>query len=208
MITVRLQQSARRLTGIVTAILLHAIAIYALTSGLGHRLVEVMRPPIEARIIVDEPPTPVPPVTPPPRQPPPPPRKRPPPPYRPPVEVAVTQPVAVPNAITTEVSEPPPPAPIPQAVRKTPVLDASRSCPQPQYPSASRRNAETGVVVLRFLIEVDGRAIDSAVETSSGHPRLDEAARWALGLCRFRPGTVDGVPERSWARIKYVWTLQ
>jgi protein TonB len=45
------------------------------------------------------------------------------------------------------------------------------------------------------------------VDSSSGHPRLDEAARAALSLCRFKAGTVDGRPEKSWAKLRYVWKI-
>ena len=33
-------------------------------------------------------------------------------------------------------------------------------------------------------------------------------ARNALSKCQFRPGTVDGKPEQSWARIQYQWRLE
>jgi periplasmic protein TonB len=77
----------------------------------------------------------------------------------------------------------------------------------PEYPSASRQLEETGTVVLNFLIDVDGRVIQSRVEASSGYRRLDDAALRALSLCRFRPGTIDGKPEKSWHKLKYVWRL-
>jgi protein TonB len=73
---------------------------------------------------------------------------------------------------------------------------------------AARRAGETGAVVLKFLIDTDGSVVESAVAESSGFDRLDEAARQALARCRFSPGTLDGHPERSWARIRYVWKLQ
>lgn len=59
-------------------------------------------------------------------------------------------------------------------------------------------------MVLRFLIDTDGRVVKSEVESSSGYARLDEAARNALGRCQFKPGTVDGKPEQSWASLKYM----
>ena len=61
---------------------------------------------------------------------------------------------------------------------------------------------------LSFLIDVDGRVLESKVERSSGYRRLDEAARAALGACKFRPATVDGRPERAWARIDYDWKIE
>jgi protein TonB len=93
-------------------------------------------------------------------------------------------------------------------VRVQPALDQGRPCKPPQYPPAARRAEESGAVVLKFLIEADGSVMESLVESSSGFERLDEAARAALALCRFKPGTTDGRPERSWARIRYVWKLQ
>ena len=59
-----------------------------------------------------------------------------------------------------------------------------------------------------FLIDVDGKVLDSKVERSSGFRRLDEAARAGLSLCKFKPATLNGRPERSWERLDYVWKLQ
>jgi len=50
-------------------------------------------------------------------------------------------------------------------------------------------------VTLTFLIDVDGKVLESRVERSSGHRRLDEAARAGLGICKFKPATVDGRPS-------------
>jgi protein TonB len=102
---------------------------------------------------------------------------------------------------------PEPVAARPQPVRQSAVVDAAGACRLPQYPPLSRRNGETGTVTLKFLIDADGTMLEGHVDASSGHQRLDEAARQALALCRFKPGTVDGVPERSWARMRYVWKL-
>ena len=95
----------------------------------------------------------------------------------------------------------------PAPVRVAAALDASGSCQPPQSPALSRRHGETGAVVLRFLIDGDGAVLESKVEASSGFERLDEAALHGLALCHFKPGTVDGRPERSGARMRYVWKL-
>ena len=47
---------------------------------------------------------------------------------------------------------------------------------------------------LSFLIDVDGKVLDSKVDRSSGFRRLDEAARAGLGLCKFKPATLNGLP--------------
>lgn len=79
------------------------------------------------------------------------------------------------------------------------------SCPTPRYPDSSVAKA-TGVVMLNFLVGIDGTIVASQVETSSGHATLDEAARAALSLCKFRPGTLNGRPEQSWHIMKYDWS--
>ena len=62
--------------------------------------------------------------------------------------------------------------------------------------------------MLRFLIDTDGHVVDSKVQSSSGHEELDTAALEALSRCQFKPGTVDGKPQQSWANLRYVWKLQ
>jgi protein TonB len=202
--------SSKRFGGVFIVIVLHVAIVYALVTGLARKVVEVMQKPLETKIIEEikkQDDTP----------PPPPPKLAPPPPsFVPPPEINIQTAVASPNAIAAVTSTPPPvhAAPVVAQVeaphvptRIAPVVD-SRSCKTPEYPSASRRLEETGVVVLNFLIGVDGRVLQSKVESTSGHSRLDEAARGALSLCTFKPGTVDGKPEESWHKFKYVWQLE
>ena len=94
-----------------------------------------------------------------------------------------------------------------QPIRTDAQIESSM-CDIPEYPRESRKNQEMGTVVLRFLVGMDGKVLDSQIESSSGHRRLDEAARRGLSLCRFKPGTVDGKAQQSWARIQYVWKLE
>lgn len=203
---------ARHATRFALVVALHLGLGYALLTGLGHQVVEVLRQPLTTRIISEQKPPP-----PPPPPPPAPTFAAPPPPYIPPPEIQVARPPA-PTAITAVSTvkpiEPPPPAapvatPVAPApvVRVPPVIDAAHSCQQPEYPATSRRLEEAGAVVLQFLIDTDGRVIDSKIDSSSGFPRLDKAALSALSLCRFKPGTVDGKPEQSWAKLRYVWRL-
>lgn len=94
----------------------------------------------------------------------------------------------------------------PPPIRVLPVIDI-RACTKPEYPPKSFRDKETGTVTLQFLVSVDGRVIESKVEKSSGYRDLDIAARNVLSLCKFKPGTIDGKPEQSWAKIAYVWKI-
>ena len=207
---VRRQAAPRNhVPGISFVIVLHIIIIWALVSGLARKAVELVQKPLETKLIAE-------PVKPPEETKPPPPPKMaaPPPPFIPPPEITIQAPVAPSPAVITAVTttappkEAPPPAPpaAHQPVRVAPVVLA-KSCEPPQYPSASRRLGETGAVVLNFLIDAEGKVIESRVDSSSGVERLDEAARKALALCRFSPGTVDGKPEQSWHKLRYVWKL-
>ncbi len=64
--------------------------------------------------------------------------------------------------------------------------------PSPQYPPVSKRLHEQGVVLLRVLIDIDGRALRVEVEQSSGFERLDAEARNAVRRARFKPWTENG----------------
>src|SRR3546814_9464591 len=82
---------------------------------------------------------------------------------------------------------------------------SSDVCSSDLYPAISNRLGETGSVVLRMLVGVNGKVTDSKIQTSSGYPRLDEAARRALSLCKFEPAIVDGVPTPAWGLLKYTF---
>jgi protein TonB len=105
------------------------------------------------------------------------------------------------NAITVAVVEAPPPvAPAPAAplvISDVAYVEA----PQPRYPPESRRSGEEGLVVLRVLINELGRAARIEVERSSGHSRLDDAARLAVQRALFRPYVENGVPRMALATI-------
>jgi protein TonB len=191
------KDSSRRLAGLAVVVVFHGVLIYALVHGLARQIVEVISQPLETKIIEEV-------KAPPPDKPPPPPPPKlamPPPPYIPPPEVQVQVSVSAPT-ITAVTSVKPP-----EEYRTPAVVDA-KSCSEPPYPAAARRANETGTVRLTFLIDVDGRVLDSKVERTSGSRRLDEAARAGLSLCKFKPATVNGRPVRTWDRLDYVWKLE
>lgn len=209
---------AKSFTGIVVVVLLHVAIVYALLTGLARKVVEVVKQPIETKIIEEVKPPPPPEKTPPP---PPPKLAAPPPPFIPPPEITVQSlppqnTIAVVTNVKPEspVLPPPvaaPPVAVPVAakaapVRTLPVVEAS-GCEKPKYPRASLLAEETGMVMLALLVGADGRVTDAKIEKSSGYPRLDKAALEALSLCKFKPGTVDGKPEPGWAKLSYEWKL-
>lgn len=106
-----------RRTGLVVVVLLHVLIGWALASGLARKAVEIVRKPVEARLIQEE-------IAPPP--PPPPPKVErikdtpkvqapPPPAYVPPPEVATAAPAPVIQAVQSEAPVAPPPVVAPPA---------------------------------------------------------------------------------------------
>ncbi|MFZ6746099.1 energy transducer TonB [Undibacterium sp. JH2W] len=81
------------------------------------------------------------------------------------------------------------------------------ACDKPAYPASSIRNGETGTVTLSMLIGTDGKVVETKTMESSGYRALDRAATQALSLCRFTPGTIDGVAQQSWTKVQYVWKI-
>lgn len=104
---------------------------------------------------------------------------------------AVREPVSAPMSAPAALSSAPPTAAAapkklpPSAVRYL-------AMPRLNYPLMSRRAKESGVVVLRILVDVDGRLADAVVHRSSGFARLDEQALIDIRSARFAPQTEDG----------------
>src|SRR5690242_17432470 len=198
------RSSSRHLTGVAITVVLHVALIYALIHGLARKIVEVVAPPLETKIIAEaKPPTPE-------KPPPPPPPKLapPPPPYIPPPEVRIQMPVQPPPTIQVAPSPAPPPpqvfAPTPPPAPPAPPAQAqpavriTDSCTlRPPYTAAMRRAREEGEVRVKALVDVSGRVLESNVDRSSGFRRLDEASREAVLECRYRPAVgSDGRPTR------------
>jgi protein TonB len=209
------RSSTRRFAGVAITVALHIVLVYALIHGLARKIVEVVAPPLETKIIAEV--RPAPPEKPPP--PPPPKLAPPPPPYIPPPEVRIQMPVQPPPTISVAPSPTPPPpvAFVPTPAPPAPPQQAARpperiadSCEiKPPYTTASRRAGEEGEVRIKALIDVSGRVLESTIERSSGFRRLDDASREALLQCRYRPGlSADGRPTRAWVTVLYVWRLR
>jgi len=80
-------------------------------------------------------------------------------------------------------------------------------CPKPDYPRASVRNEEQGVVTLSFTVAPSGRLLAAKVVRSSGFPGLDNAAYGALARCRFKPARLEGLQVQATVNVQYVWSL-
>ena len=78
-------------------------------------------------------------------------------------------------------------------------------CPDVVLPATATPQA--GTAQLGLLLNEAGDIEEARLLRSSGHAQLDEAARAALGACRFAPALQDGVPLQQWARTRYAWQL-
>lgn len=76
-----------------------------------------------------------------------------------------------------------------------------------EYPKASLMNEEQGTTSMSFLVNPDGSVAESKLEKTSGFKNLDKAALKSLSACKFKPGTKDGAPAQTWAKVDYAWKL-
>ncbi|MDB5749020.1 MAG: energy transducer TonB [Massilia sp.] len=76
-----------------------------------------------------------------------------------------------------------------------------------EYPKASLMNEEQGTTTMSFLVNADGSVVDSKLDKSSGFKGLDKAAQKGLSACKFKPGSKDGAPAQTWAKVDYAWKL-
>lgn len=93
------------------------------------------------------------------------------------------------------------------AVEVPPTALAYATFTRVPYPAEALRRREHGTVILRVLVGADGSAQTIEIQTSSGSPRLDRAARDAVLHWIFRPGTFDGAPRSAWARVPITFDL-
>ena len=73
--------------------------------------------------------------------------------------------------------------------------------PKPKYPESARRDGKEGRVLLRVLVNEEGRTASVQVNRSSGVESLDQAALEAIERWRFSPARLGDRPVESWVRI-------
>ncbi|MGE5469553.1 MAG: energy transducer TonB [Bacteroidota bacterium] len=109
---------------------------------------------------------------------------------------------------------PAPPAPAVVAPSPAPAVVAARfdadylHNPKPVYPVLSRRNGETGKVLLKVRVSAQGSALDVAVSKSSGYPRLDTAAIEAVLQWRFVSARRGDEPLESSVIVPITFALE
>jgi periplasmic protein TonB len=189
----------KNLSGITLVVILHLAIGYALVTGLARKVVEVIKQPLETKIIeeIKKPPPDVPP-------PPPPKMAAPPPPFIPPPEINIQVPVVTPpptiTTVTTErpppgpppvIAPPAPPAPVQPLVRKE--YKASYRV-EPVFPRQAQRDGISGTVVARVHVAPGGNVTQVQIMSSTNRIFDREVIR-ALSQWRFNPEPVGFIGE-------------
>lgn len=177
---------SKHLIGITVVVVLHVLIVYALVTGLARKVIEVVKAPIETKIIEEVKKLPPPPDIP---LPPPPKLEAPPPPYIPPPEIQVATPPPV-NAITVQTTTPPPPqeirpappAPTPAPAQPAGPVQIAAVCPtqpKPVLPRKALQEGLSGTVVARATIR-GGKVVNVEVVRSNPRGLYDSAVRAAM----------------------------
>lgn len=186
---------AKHLPSIATVIVLHIAVGYALVTGLARKVVEVIKAPIETKIIEEI-------KKPPPDAPPPPPPKlaTPPPPFIPPPEVNIQVPVQMAPTITQVQTKAPPPkveAPPAPPKQELPLIRKEYKASfrvEPTYPRQAISAGLTGRVVAWVHVAPSGAVTNVEIKSSSNRLFDREVAR-ALSQWKFNPEPVGFIGE-------------
>ena len=82
------------------------------------------------------------------------------------------------------------------------------SAPAPSYPPDALARELEGTVMLKVLVDVDGSPLSVEIERSSGHRKLDDAARrQVLRKWKFKPAIKDGQAIQVYGIVPVSFTL-
>lgn len=115
------------------------------------------------------------------------------------------------SAVTIPVPPPAPPAPIvhePETITPPVGYAGYLHNPPPAYPAAAIRLGMEGKVILKVLVQANGKAATVEVKTSSGKKMLDEAAIAAVQGWVFSPAKRGQTPIEGWATVPVEFKLE
>jgi protein TonB len=188
----------RHLPSILAVVVLHIVLGWALVNGLARKIVEVIKAPIETKIIeeIKKPPPDVPP-------PPPPKLAAPPPPFIPPPEINIQAPPPPPTqTITTVTTAPPPPGPppvaAPQVAPPQPAIRKEYRASyrvDPVFPRQAQKDGISGRVVAHVYVAPGGNVTDVKIVTAQPPRVFDREVIRALSQWKFNPEPVGFIGE-------------
>ena len=192
--------SPRRAATIGTVAAIHALAIYALVSGMGTTVIQKVEHVIEIQQVEETTPPKTPPT---------------------PVQPKMVEPTQV-----VETTLPPPVIDTvadPQSTPITATLTPTNTTPPvntaaagvmnthttPPYPVAARTAGHQGIVTLSITIGPNGDVTNAAVAQSSGFPELDQAAvTWVMAHWKYKPAIQGGVNVTTTTQAAVKFDLQ
>ena len=182
----------RHLPSITMVVILHLLLGYALVTGLARKVVEVMKQPLETKIIEEV-------KKPPPDTPPPPPPKLalPPPPFIPPPEINIQAPAQMAPTITTVTTTPPPPPQVQAPPVQQPAIRKEYKASyrvNPTYPRQAQKDGLNGRVVAWVYVSPSGSVTNVEIKQSSNRVFDREVIR-ALSQWKFNPEPVGFTGE-------------
>ena len=128
----------------------------------------------------------------------------------PPEPVIVTAVPAPPVVVATPAPPAPPSPPSPPSPPRNLPASAVQyvTTVEPEYPRLSKRNGESGRVMVRVFIDEAGTPRQVQLAKSSGFERLDASALAAVLKFRFSPPTENGQPLSGWANVPIDFGLE
>jgi protein TonB len=96
-----------------------------------------------------------------------------------------------------------PPAQTGSTVTRPTIITSSR----PAYPRVARESGWEGTVIIRTLIDTNGRPSQVKIRKSCGHPMLDQAAQDAIQHWKFQPAKDGNIPITKWVDIPIKFDL-
>lgn len=73
---------------------------------------------------------------------------------------------------------------------------------QPPYPEKLKKKNQQGVVMVKALVDKDGKVVNSKIHKSSGVKEFDEVAVLSAYKIKFSPGIQNGKPVAVWVTYK------
>ncbi len=114
---------------------------------------------------------------------------------------------AAPGPASEAVPVTPPAASVRSGPAEPDIRPSALQQPRPFYPRIARQRGWQGVVVLRVAVDERGHPCEVGVQTSSGHPVLDEAALEAVRQWRFAPARLAGLAIASTVDVPVRFSL-
>jgi protein TonB len=84
-------------------------------------------------------------------------------------------------------------------------IDAS-ACDKPNFPTRWQNDVDGASVVIGYLVDANGKVMESKIVESSGLAHIDRASERAGARCKFIPAE-GAQAEASWTKVKYSWVV-